>query len=170
MSDRFDGARAISLRREPIPAAYRIFFRHIGLDPDLDRTPIEAAVLARLIDGGFVSKGLLEDILLIAMIDTGVPVWAIDAETIDGPLGIRLSRPSESLGPGADARSLQAGRLVVADSRGAVAELFDEPAKPHRVHSRSQALVLYALVVEGVPWLSVEEALWICSCSLEAGA
>ena len=65
---------------EPVPAAYRVFFRHIGLDPDVVRTPIEAAVLERMLRGGFLSDGLLADVLLIALVDTGVPVWALDAE------------------------------------------------------------------------------------------
>ena len=35
LSNRFRGARAVSIRREPVPAAYRVFFRHIGLEPDV---------------------------------------------------------------------------------------------------------------------------------------
>ncbi len=77
-SSRFRGARAVSIRREPVPAAYRVFFRHIGLDPDVERTPIETAVLERMLRGGFPTGGLLADVLLIALIDTGVPVWALD--------------------------------------------------------------------------------------------
>ena len=33
LSSRVRGAQAIELRRQPIPHAYRVFFRHIGLDP-----------------------------------------------------------------------------------------------------------------------------------------
>jgi hypothetical protein len=40
LSSSFRGARAVGLRREPVPAAYRVFYRHIGLDPDVVRTPI----------------------------------------------------------------------------------------------------------------------------------
>jgi hypothetical protein len=32
-SNRFRGANAVAVRREPVPSAYRVFFRHIGLDP-----------------------------------------------------------------------------------------------------------------------------------------
>ena len=56
LSNRCRGARAVTLRREPVPAAYRVFFRHIGLDPDVVRTPIEAAVLERMLHGGFLSR------------------------------------------------------------------------------------------------------------------
>jgi hypothetical protein len=34
LSDRFFGAHAIHMRERPIPWAYRVFFRQIGLDPD----------------------------------------------------------------------------------------------------------------------------------------
>ena len=81
----------MNVRQEPIPAAYRVFFRHIGLDPDVTRTPIEAAVLERMLEGGFLSEGLLADILTIGLIDTAVPVWALDADTVNGPLGIRVT-------------------------------------------------------------------------------
>ena len=52
LSNRFRGARGVSIRREPVPSAYRVFFRHIGLDPDTERTPIEAAVLERMLQIG----------------------------------------------------------------------------------------------------------------------
>lgn len=172
LSDRFNGAKAVSLRREPVTAAYRVFFRHIGLDPDVVRTPIEAAVLERMLDGGFLSRCLLEDVLLIALLDTGVPVWALDVSTVEGPLGVRTSHAGESLGH--DRRAVAggdvvgAGQLVVADSRGALSLLFAEPAAAHRPMPRTRGLLLYALQVAGVPWLAVEEALWICRSALEA--
>ncbi len=74
------GARAVGVRREPVPSAYRVFYRQIGLDPEVARTPIEEAVLERMLRGGFLSEGLLQDVLLIALVDTGVPVWALDAD------------------------------------------------------------------------------------------
>jgi len=33
-SDRFTGPKAVALRQQLIPWAYRVFFRHIGIDPD----------------------------------------------------------------------------------------------------------------------------------------
>src|SRR5689334_12720398 len=102
LSNRVRGARAIGIRREPIPAAYRVFFRQVGMDPDLQRTPIEAAVVERMLRGGFLTGGMLDDILLIALVDTGVPVWALDAARVEGPLGIRTSLEGEELGRSAD--------------------------------------------------------------------
>jgi len=167
LSDRFRGARAVAIRREPVPAAYRVFFRHIGLEPDTVRTPIEAAILERMVQGGFPSRGLLEDVLLVALVDTGVPVWALDAEAVDGQLGIRASHDGERLGRSADAPVLPAGRLVVADASQALAVLFGELAPGHEPHSRTRCVKLFAVQVAGVPSVSAQEALWGCRAALQ---
>lgn len=167
LSNGFRGARAVAIRREPVPAAYRVFFRHIGLDPDVVRTPIEAAVLERMLRGGFLTGGLIEDVLLIALLDTGVPVWALEVEGIDGQLGIRASREGEPLGRSANAPLLPAGRLVVADAAAAVASLFGEVAPEHRPTARTGRVVLFAVQVDGVPTIYAEEALWTCRSALE---
>jgi DNA/RNA-binding domain of Phe-tRNA-synthetase-like protein len=168
LSNRFRGATAVAVRREPVPSAYRVFFRHIGLDPEVVRTPLEQAVLARMIKGGFLSRGLLEDVLLIALLDTGVPVYALDAERVEGPLGIRASEDGERLGRTAEAPQLPAGRLVVADASAALAVLFGEFAAEHAPRSRSARLALFAVQVAGVPELYAAEALWNCRAALEA--
>lgn len=166
-SNRFRGATAVAVRREPVPSAYRVFFRHIGLDPELVRTPIEAAVLERMIKGGFLSRNLIDDVLLIALLDTNVPVWALDAETLDGPLGIRASEPGEQLGRGAQTPELPSGRLVVADASAPLAVLFGELAAGHAPSERTRSLTLFAVQVAGVPELYAEEALWSAGAALE---
>jgi DNA/RNA-binding domain of Phe-tRNA-synthetase-like protein len=167
LSSRFRGGRAVGLRREPVPAAYRVFFRQIGMDPDVERTPIEAAVLERMLRGGFPSGGLIEDVLLIALLDTGVPVWALDAEALEGPLGIRCSAEGETLGGGSDGLMLAAGRLVVADAAVALGVLFGELARAYSPNRRTRNVRLFAVQVEGVPTLFVEEALWSARTALD---
>jgi DNA/RNA-binding domain of Phe-tRNA-synthetase-like protein len=166
LSNRWRGQRAVGVRQEPVPAAYRVFFRQIGLDPDVTRTPIERAALARMLEGGFLSRGLLADVITLALLDTAVPVWALDADTVEGPLGIRASRPAERLGRGADGPVLGGGRLVVADADRAVAILFDDPPGEHRTKRSTRRLLLYAVQVAGVPSLHVEETLWACHAAL----
>ncbi|HEY3864777.1 MAG TPA: hypothetical protein VGL54_01655 [Solirubrobacteraceae bacterium] len=170
LSNRFRGARAVTLRREPVPAAYRAFFRHVGFDPDVARTPIEAVALERMLRGGFLAGGLLQDSLLIALADTGVPVWALDAAAVDGPLGIRTSAEGEPLGRdpqrGGEGQ-LPRGRLVVADASAALAVLFGELAVEHAAKASTTEVRLFAIQVAGVPSLYVEEALWICRAVLE---
>jgi DNA/RNA-binding domain of Phe-tRNA-synthetase-like protein len=167
LSNRFRGARGVSIRREPVPSAYRVFFRHIGLDPDVVRTPIEAAVLERMLRGGFLSAGLLSDVLLIALLDTGVPVWALDSNRVQGQLGIRPSRDGEALGLAANASALPAGRLVIADDSAALAILFGELSRDHAPKARARRLTLFSIQVAGVPTLYAEEALWSCRAALE---
>lgn len=168
LSNRVRGARAIGIRREPIPAAYRVFFRQVGLDPDLQRTPIEEAVLERMLRGGFLSGGMLDDILLISLMDTGVPLWALDSELLDGPLGIRTSLDGERLGRCGEEPLLPHGRLVVADAGGPLAVLFGERAPGHEPRARTRRVTLYAVLVPGVPALYAEEALWASASALTA--
>jgi DNA/RNA-binding domain of Phe-tRNA-synthetase-like protein len=169
LSNRYRGAAAVNMRRDPIPVAYRVFFRQIGLDPESTRTPIEAAVLERMMQGGFLSTSLLEDVLLIALLDTAVPVWALDATSLDGPLGIRASAAGESLGRPANAPPLPAGRLVIADAGGPVAVLFGEVAPAHAATASSELLQVFSVLVSGVPELYAEEALWCVRAALAAG-
>jgi DNA/RNA-binding domain of Phe-tRNA-synthetase-like protein len=166
LADRFHGARALTLRREAVPHAYRVFFRHIGLDPDAQRTPVEAAALDRLVHGGFVSRGPLEDALLVAVVETGVPVWALDDARVDGPLGLRAAREGERLGEGEYAADLAPGRVVVADAGAPVAVLFGDVAPSRAPGRASTSLRLFAVAVPGVPALHVEEALFGCADAL----
>ena len=87
LASRMRGGQAVELRRQPVPAAYRVFFRHIGIDPDATRTPVEAAALARLVAGGHRSRGPLADAVRLALLDTGVPVTAFDAADPDRRAG-----------------------------------------------------------------------------------
>jgi DNA/RNA-binding domain of Phe-tRNA-synthetase-like protein len=167
LSDRMHGARAIQQRTEPVPHAYRVLFRHVGLDPDTDRTPVEAATMERLFHGGFVSRGRLEDALTIAVAETGVPVWALDAAAVEPPLEIRVAREGERLGRAADAAGARPGRLVIADAGGPVAELFGAPEPGHAPGRSTRALVLYTVHPRGVPAIHVEEAVWTVAEALE---
>ena len=97
LSDRFYGAHAIHMREQPIPWAYRVFFRQIGLDPDRTRTPVEQLALERLHDGAFTSRGLPADALTIAR---SRPASRCGPSTPTGSraaLCIRDSAPGESL-------------------------------------------------------------------------
>ena len=170
LSGRIHGAEAVQLRSAPIPHAYRVFYRHIGLDPDTERTPVEAAVVSRLIDGGFRSRGLVPDALLVAVAETGLPLWALDDATLDGPLGIRPTGAEESIGRGALADEAPPGRLVVADAAGPVAELFADPPRAHAPGLGTTRLRIYAVQVAGVPAIHVEEAFWLATEALDSAA
>jgi DNA/RNA-binding domain of Phe-tRNA-synthetase-like protein len=162
LSDRFRGMSVISMRTQPVPRAYRTFFHHIGLDPDTTLVPAEQAALARLRDGGFRSDGLLSDALLIALVETSVPVWALDADRLDaGGLGIRATVDGDRLGDGELGHHLPAGRLVVADRHSLHALLFGEIARGHAVTRKTRRMALFSVAVDGVPSIHIEEALWL---------
>ena len=170
LSNRYGGARMIAMRTDPIPHAYRAFFRHIGLDPDVERIPVERAILERLMHGGFEASNRVDDALVIAVVETGVPVWALDAAQVEGPLGIRLTGERESLGRTEQAPPLREGRLVVADAQTPLAELFGDPAPGHGVTPETTAIRLFTVQPGGVPTIHVEEALWLCAEVLDTAA
>jgi DNA/RNA-binding domain of Phe-tRNA-synthetase-like protein len=164
LSNRFRGGHAIQLRQKPIPWAYRVFFRQIGLDPDQTRTPIEELALQRMRNGAFVSRNQLDDALTIAIVETGVALSAFDADRLEGRLGIRASAPGESLEgrPG----ELPSETLVIADERRPLALLFGATAAGRGVHPKTERITIAALAVKGVPEISVEEALWLAGAAL----
>ena len=158
LSNRFTGARAITLRQEPVPWAYRVFFRQVGIDPDERRTPIEQIAIDRLTHGGFKAGGRVRDALLIATLETAVPVVAYDVARVDGDVGLRLTRAGELLG--GDGRSLAGSQIVIADSARVLGVLFGDSAESARPTRDTERVLLVAIRVKGVPALSVEEALW----------
>jgi DNA/RNA-binding domain of Phe-tRNA-synthetase-like protein len=167
LSDRFGGPQAIELRQRPIPWAYRVFFRHIGLDPDQQPTPVEALALERLRKGGFLSNNLLDDALTIAIMESGVALQAFDADRVEPPLGIRPSAPGEQLDgrPG----ELPPGTLVIADANEPVSLLFGAIGSGRGVDKRTRRMIVVSIQVSGVPDIAVEEALWLLLEALDGG-
>jgi DNA/RNA-binding domain of Phe-tRNA-synthetase-like protein len=158
LSDRYTGGKAVNLRQEPVPWAYRVFFRQVGIDPDDHRTPAEALALRRMEHGSFRSRNLLDDAITIAVVETGVPVLAFDADRVEGGLGLRLAGPREDLG--GDGRPLSDRQLVVADDARSLAVLFGDVAEGRGVQPETRRMLLCAVQVKGVPDVSIEEALW----------
>jgi DNA/RNA-binding domain of Phe-tRNA-synthetase-like protein len=159
MSNRISGARAVQMRQEAVPWAYRVFFRQVGIDPDERRTPVEEVVLDRLKYGGFRSRNLLDDAITIATYETGVSIVAFDADQVRPPLRLRLARPSELMGSAG--RPLSSGQIVIADDERPLAVLFADLDPDCGVTPRTGRMVLAVVQVEGVPDIAVEEALWM---------
>lgn len=166
LSDRTYGAQAIRLRERPIPWAYRVFYRQIGLDPDRTRTPVEQLMLDRLHDGGFRSHGLPADALNIAIAETGVALRAFDADRLSGQLCIRDSAPGERL-PGAGGE-LSSGTLTIADEERPIGLLFGTTGEGYGIEGGTRRIAVAAVQVKGVPQIAVEEALWMAASTLES--
>lgn len=157
LSNRYRGGGVVTMRTKPVPQAFRAFFRQIGLDPDVRRIPSEKVAVARLLQGGFRSVDRIADSCLVALIETGVPVWALDAERVaEAELGIRISGEHAT------------GSLVVGDGEGVCCILFEDPLPGWAVGPRTRRVTLFALAVDGVPEIHVEEALW-CAVDLLTG-
>ena len=167
LADRYTGGKVVHMRQDPVPWAYRVFSRQVGIDPDDDRTPVEAVALRRLKDGGLHSENIVDDALTIAIAETGVPVFALDADRITGELGLRLARTGETLD---ETRPLSSRQLVVADDERPVALVLGEVAPDAGVTDDTERMVLCALGVKGVPRISLEEALWSAAETLYTDA
>jgi len=163
LADRYTGGKVIHMRQDAVPWAYRVFSRQVGIDPDTDRTPVERIAVERLRHGGLRSENLVDDALTIAIAETGVPVFALDADKVAGELGLRLARAGERL---AGVRPLSARQLVVADDARPVALVLGEVAHDAGVTWDTQRMRLCALRVRGVPPIAVEEALWTAAQTL----
>ena len=169
LSRRMSGAEAVAFRTRPIPQAYRVLFRQLGLDPDEVRPPGEALVVERLIKGEYRADNRLDDAITIAVAETGVPIWGLDEAKLDGPLGLRVAAPRETLGTAQYANELPGGRLVVADGAGVVGVLFGRLAESHLVTDSTEVTRLFAIRAPSVPAIHLDEALHICVECLTLG-
>jgi DNA/RNA-binding domain of Phe-tRNA-synthetase-like protein len=164
LSDRIAGPQAIQLRQKPIPWAYRVFFRHIGFDPDTTRTPIEQLIFERIHDGRFKSRNRVDDALTIAMVEVGVAVRAFDADRVEGRVGLR--RSAEREGFEGRVSPLPEGTILIADERRPLAILFERTAEGRGVRRGTGRVMLVAIGVRGVPDIALEEALWVACSAL----
>jgi DNA/RNA-binding domain of Phe-tRNA-synthetase-like protein len=166
LSDRIAGPQAIQLRQQPIPWAYRVFYRHIGLDPDTTRTPIEQLIFERIQKGRFTSRNRVDDALTIAIVEVGVALRAFDADRVEGRIGLRLSADGERFE--GRVSPLPEGTIVVADEKRALGILFDRTAEGRGVKRGTKRVSLVAIGVRGVPDIALEESLWVAGSALRA--
>ncbi|UTI65415.1 hypothetical protein NBH00_04180 [Paraconexibacter antarcticus] len=148
VDDRARGLPTGRLRTDPVAASYRAFARQIGLDPDAERNPLEQLAIERLRVGRLPSGGPLADAMTVAMLETGVPLWAVASERATGWLSVDAD---------------DEGRLVIAENGRPLVPLMASPGEELRppIHRRTPSTaVVYALQVGKVPTSTVEEAFW----------
>ncbi|MEX2194648.1 MAG: phenylalanine--tRNA ligase beta subunit-related protein [Thermoleophilaceae bacterium] len=165
MRERLTGARATGARDESTPWAYRVFVRRLGIDPATAHDPVEEAALQRLAADGLESRALPADALLVAALETGVPVLAFDADALEGTLSLRHAAAGDRLG--GDGRELAPGEAVIADRLRPVAVLFGDRATDCEPGHGTERIALAALQVKGLGDVSVQEALWTAVDILE---
>lgn len=165
LASRINGRQALELRQQQIPAAYRSFFRQIGLDPDQQLTPIEQAVLGRLLSGGNLPQDRISDALLLALLETSVPVFAFDAEFVSPPIEIRSVGVDEVV----EGVASEPGELVLADLQRPLCQLFSPPQPPLAAGGASDQLLLVTILVPGVSAIAADEALTIAAEAISGG-
>jgi DNA/RNA-binding domain of Phe-tRNA-synthetase-like protein len=151
LSDRFRIAHVPAMRTAQTPSAYRAFARHIGLDPDASDLPVEHELRRRLFEGSFRSRHRLHDAMVLAMMETQVPIFAIDEAVLAGPVELRAAVGGETLGRGPGAPAVEPERLVIADPTGPVALLFGEAAEGAEPTKRTTSTLLLAVQVPDAP-------------------
>src|SRR5579875_1075276 len=119
--------------------------RRLRLLSDRLRVPAERAALARLMHGASTARDRTEAACLLAVLETGVGVWALDAAAV-APSGPQLR--------------LCGGALVVADAARVHAPVLGDPLPGSAPGPRTRSVVLFALGVPGVPEVHLHEALW----------
>jgi DNA/RNA-binding domain of Phe-tRNA-synthetase-like protein len=116
-----------------------------------------------MLRGAFLPQGLPADACTIATVQTGVPVWAIDADSLVGSLGIRIALPGESFGRGERAVPIVDESLAIADHRGPLVALFGSPRSDTAPSEISSAIALFVVRVRGATEPAVDEALWVAA-------
>lgn len=167
LAGRITGASVIHSRQDSVPWSYRVLWRRLGVDPDVDRTPVEGLMVQRLEHGGLPSRGLPNDAIVVATLETGVPVVVADADKLAGSPGLRPALARETLG-GVEG-ALRRGEIVYADERAPLARLDGEVATDRAVGDGTTAMAVCALAAAAVAQIEIDEALWIAADMLEAG-
>jgi hypothetical protein len=97
-----------------------------------------------------------------------VALRVFDGEQV-GRLSIRDTAPGEKLPDEGD--ELAQGTLVIADERGPIGRLFGtNPPDWSGIERVSRRLTIAAIQVNGVPQISVDEALWMAAGLIDPAA
>ena len=140
--------------------------------PRRDRTPVEAAAIERLVHGGSSPAAARRRAHDRAGRD-GRAVWALDARRgRRRRSGCALAGAGERARRRRDgARRCRAGQIVVADVAAPARAAVRRAVSDHRGASATHArLLLFAVPVDGVPRVHVDEALWRCAATLRRTA
>jgi DNA/RNA-binding domain of Phe-tRNA-synthetase-like protein len=167
LAGRISGATVVQSRQDSVPWSYRVLWRRLGVDPETDRTPVEELMVQRLEHGGLPSRGMPADAVVVATLETGVPVLVADAAKLAGSPGLRPATTGETLG-GVEGM-LRTGEVVYADERAPLARLDGRVAVDHAVDGGTTTMAVCALAAPAVSQIEIDEALWIAADMLEAG-
>lgn len=154
LAERIGGPQVLRQHEQEVPHAFRKLYLQMGLDPGVQPTPIDAVLQERIAYGMFRSMGLVDDALKVALLETGVPVWAADSAKLAGDLALQM--------PDVDPEGGRPSAVpFIADGRGTIAPVGGAPKEPHAVGRKTKDLTLFALQCDGISTMHVQEALWL---------
>jgi DNA/RNA-binding domain of Phe-tRNA-synthetase-like protein len=125
-----------------VTAAVRAMYKRVGLDPTKTR-PSSEALLRRVRRGdGLPRINSLVDVINWCSLETQLPFGLYDQDRIDGAVSVRLGMDGEEYaGIRKDAVHV-AGRLVLADARGAFGNPTSDSARTQVTAATARALVV----------------------------
>ena len=159
-ADRIDGAGAAHASIGTVPAATRALLRQLGMDPERVPCTVDAVIRRRLMEGGFRPSGVVTDALTLTVLELGIPLVALDASAVEGPVGIARAASGSA--------RWSEGDLILEDQAQPVARLFAEPFPEFLPDRRTTTVRIVAIAVPGVEPEFAELALQRAQDLLEA--
>lgn len=142
--------RQADAARDAATARTRAMYRAFGVDPTRTR-PSSEALLRRLRKGERLPAiNNLVDVINWCSVESQVPFGLYDRQTIDRDLVVRLGHPDEGYEGIRKDRVNVAGRLIVADARGAFGNPTSDSARAMVTPVTREVLVVLFLPV-GTP-------------------
>lgn len=148
----------------PQIAAYRNFYRAIGLNPDRTKPSIQGIIERFLI--GEVVKPLLPlpplvNLVNIVAVRTLIPLGAFDSDTLVGDAQIDFAGNGEKMIPiGSTSEiAIEPGAVVLRDNIKILSQFGHRDADSQKITDRTQQLMLLGCLVPGIERTAVFESL-----------
>jgi DNA/RNA-binding domain of Phe-tRNA-synthetase-like protein len=157
------------VKDEPLFRAYRDFFWSVGVDPTKTR-PASEALIRRILSGGKLPNiNTAVDAYNLASAESGIPIGAFDADTLNGDLLMRFARDGEQfLGIGMEKPiMLRTNQVILTDPEQIIAvyPYRDSDAKKVTIHTKNIHIV--ACGVPKVERSRVIEGYYLCARYLQ---
>jgi DNA/RNA-binding domain of Phe-tRNA-synthetase-like protein len=155
LRDQWRGNDPNRVRSHPQIAAYREFFRRIGLDPDETPPSIQMLVERFLLPEDSPAWPRIHPIVdatNVAAVETVVPLGVFDAAALDGSLRLALTEGGESFHPiGADEpTTLPSDILVFRDDTAVLSQFAYRDSVKQKITASTEEVWVLGCAVEGI--------------------
>ncbi|MFP4006333.1 MAG: B3/4 domain-containing protein, partial [Candidatus Hadarchaeia archaeon] len=141
-----------NLKDVPIFRKYRDFFWDLNIDPTKTRPASEALVRRALKNRDIPSINTLVDAYNIASMESGIPLAAFDADSIEGVMKLRFAEEREEItGIGMDKPIvLDGNELIISDSKKPIAIYPYRDSKETKITLDTKNVILLVCGAPGV--------------------